>query len=744
MNETGDEIVEHEQRSTSFSKTSTIMKFSKQNGANGIGITDHILSNGISSVNNNQLNGPELTARATLTAGSSDPEVRDSHVQTTISAENADLLNGPDQVLPATGLFTSNANGRVKIRCEESGMGTREPISVPGLLHKIAQEYPNHPALVSKREDGQWKEMTYKEYEASVRTCAKGFLKLGLKRYHSVCILGFNSPEWFFSYLGAMYAGGFAAGIYTTNSSEACYYCAVRSYANIIVVEDKKQLDKILDFKDKLPELKAIVQYHDKPEVEGVISWEELMKLGRGEPDVHLNNVLKTIGVNECCSIVFTSGTVGNPKAAMLSHDNFTWDAKTIAQYMGVSKGNEVLVSFLPLSHVAAQILDFHISIAAAATVYFADKDALKGSLVKTLQEVRPTRFLAVPRVWEKIYEKMQEIGRQSGVIKRAIATWAKGHGLQHYLDKMNGIDSNTFSYMLAKRLIFSRIKQALGLDRCVTALSGAAPISVDIKKYFWSIDIPLMDAFGMTETTGGHTLNNEKEFRLEATGKKRDGVYSKIMYADEDQQGEVCINGRHVFMGYLDDPEKTSEVFDEEGWLHTGDLGKIDENDFLYLTGRIKELIITAGGENIAPVLIEEEVKAQLPCLSNAMLIGDRKKFLSILLTLKTEMNLETGEPLEELAPVTKQWCKELGLEASTVKDVLNGANKQVMDAIQKGIDQANAKAISNAQRVQKFQILPHDFSIPTGEIGPTMKLKRNVVLRKYADIIERFYQET
>lgn len=737
--------MEHEQRSTSFSKTSTtIMKFSKQNGANGIGITDHILSNGISSVNNNQLNGPELTATAMLTTGNSEPEVRESHVQTLISAENADFLNGPDQVLPATELSTSNASGRVKIRFEESGTGAREPISVPGLLHKIAQEYPNHPALVSKGEDGRWKEITFKEYEDSVRTCAKGFIKLGLKRYHSVCIMGFNSPEWFFSYLGAIYAGGFAAGIYTTNSSEACHYCAVRSRANIIVVEDKKQLDKILDIKDKLPELKAIVQYHGKPEVEGVISWEELMKIGREEPDTNLNNVLKTIGVNECCSIVFTSGTVGNPKAAMLSHDNFTWDAETIAQYMGVSKANEVVVSFLPLSHVAAQILDIHIAMTGVATVYFADKDALKGSLVKTLQEVRPTRFLAVPRVWEKIYEKMQEMGKQSGVIKRAIATWAKGHGLQHYLDRLNGTDSNTYSYMLARKLIFSRIKQALGLDRCVTTLSGAAPISVEIKKYFLSIDIPLMDAFGMTETTGGHTLNNEREFRLEATGKKRDGVYSKIMNPDEDQQGEVCLNGRHIFMGYLDDPDKTSEALDEEGWLHTGDLGKIDENYFLYLTGRIKELIITAGGENIAPVLIEDEVKAQLPCISNAMLIGDRRKFLSILLTLKTEMNLETGEPLEELAPVTKQWCKELGLEARTMKDVLDGPNKQVMDAIQKGINQANAKAISNAQRVQKFQILSHDFSIPTGEIGPTMKLKRNVVLKKYADIIERFYQET
>ncbi|KDR23088.1 Long-chain-fatty-acid--CoA ligase ACSBG2, partial [Zootermopsis nevadensis] len=628
-------------------------------------------------------------------------------------------LVGPDQVLPATGWSTSTANGRVKIRFEQSGIAAREPISVPGLLHKIAEQYPNNPALASKGEDGQWKIITYKEYEDSVRTCAKGFLKLGLKRYHSVCILGFNSPEWFFSDLGAIYAG--YSMIYFSGSAEACHYCAVKSRANIIVVEDRKQLDKIMSIKDRLPELKAVVQYHGKPEVEGVISWEELMEMGRQVPDVELDDILKTIGVNECCSLLFTSGTVGNPKVAMLSHDNFTWDAESIIDHMGISSSNkhEAIVSFLPLSHVAAQIVDIYIAIKGVATVYFADKDALKGSLVKTLQEVRPTRILAVPRVWEKIYEKMQEIGAQSGVIKRAVATWAKGHGLQHYVDKMNGIDSNTFSYMLAKKLIFSRIKQALGLDRCATTLSGAAPISVDIKKYFMSIDIPLMDAFGMTETTGGHLLSKEEAFRFEATGQKREGVYSKVINPEEDGQGEMCFNGRHIFMGYLDDPEKTSEALDEEGWLHSGDIGKIDENDFLYITGRIKELIITAGGENIPPVLIEEEVKAQLPCISNAMLIGDKRKFLSVLLTLKTEMNLETGEPLEELAPAAKQWCNALGCDANTVKDVLNGPNEQVLAAIQEGIDRANAKAMSNAQRIQKFQILPHDFSIPTGEIG-------------------------
>ncbi|PSN55893.1 Long-chain-fatty-acid--CoA ligase ACSBG2 [Blattella germanica] len=657
----------HETTSNSHVTTTTL--YSKQNGSNGINLPGEV----VTSVKTMHQNGPTQTVTKveTITVESNGIAEPKAEVMSITSVDSSEFLNGPDQILPATAISTSEANGRVKLRIEESGEGAKKPISVPGLLHQIAEQYPDQPALASREDGGPWKTITYREYEQQVRTVAKAFLKLGLKRYHSVCILGFNSPEWFISDLAAIYAGGFAAGIYTTNSPEACHYCAERSRANIIVVEDKKQLDKILEIKDRLPELKAIVQYHGKPSAEGVLSWEELMKIGNGESDTQLNNVLKTIAVNECCTLVFTSGTVGNPKAAMLSHDNFTWNGNALYEYIEAKKLKEVIVSYLPLSHVAAQ-----------------------GSLVKTLSEVRPTRFLAVPRVWEKIYEKMQQIGSQSGMVKRAIASWAKGHGLQHYMDKMNGIESNSWSYILARSLVFSRIKNALGLDRCQTFLSGAAPISVDIKKYFMSIDIPVMDAFGMSETTGGHTISHHNAFRLEATGQKRPGIHAKIVNPDEDNQGE--------------------------------------------------ELIITAGGENIAPTLIEDEVKAQLPCISNAMLIGDKRKFLSILLTFKTEMNMETGEPLDELTEDAKKWCKEVGFPANTVKEILEGESDKIMAAIQKGIDQANTKAISNAQRVQKFQILPHDFSIPTGEIGPTMKLKRNVVSKIYEDVIERFYKDT
>nr|CAD7405230.1 unnamed protein product [Timema cristinae] len=372
-------------------------------------------------------------------------------------------LDGPNQVLPADKLHTVSPHGRVKLRTEEEGMAALRPISVPGVLDRTAEQYPEAVALAHKGMGGTWQQITYRDYRTAVRTCSKAFLKLGLKRYHSVCILGFNSPEWFISDLAAIHAWvsklyvcilgnssfliwlpsmrGFAAGIYTTNSPEACYYCAENSQANIIVVEDHTQLDKILQIRERLPELKAIIQYRGTPpDTPGIYSWDDVMKMGQEESDEELEQVLKTIAINECCTLVYTSGTVGNPKAVMLSHDNLTWSAHVVGEYLHVVPGSgEKLVSFLPLSHVAAQCVDIHLALFEAATVYFADKDALKGTLVNTLQEVRPTRFLGVPRVWEKIYEKMTRIGSQNGSIKRSIATWAKGHGLQHNLDKMNG-----------------------------------------------------------------------------------------------------------------------------------------------------------------------------------------------------------------------------------------------------------------------------------------------------------------
>ncbi|XP_008200673.1 very long-chain-fatty-acid--CoA ligase bubblegum isoform X2 [Tribolium castaneum] len=669
----------------------------------------------------------------------------------------SEFQNGPDQILPAEDSTTTSPDVPVRLRIPETGKAieTTPPVSIPGLLKRTATDFPDHPALAYKAE-GKWNKITYKEYYELVRTCAKAFIKLGLERHHAVCILGFNSPEWFISDLAAIFAGGIAVGIYTTNSSEACFHCANHSRANIIVVQDQKQLEKILAIKSRLPHLKAIIQYEGTPTSADVISWEDLLIIGRDQEDEDLERVLKTIGVNECCTLVYTSGTVGKPKAVMLSHDNLTWDALSICERLDVKKGEEVIVSYLPLSHVAAQVTDIYIAMMYAVCIYFADANALKGSLINTLQEAQPTKFLGVPRVWEKMHEKMMQVAAQNGRVKKSLASWAKSQALHYHLNRIKGyvgtnstispmlgfrVNGSGWGYCLASSLIFKKVKQALGLSRCTLFVSAAAPLAADIKRYFLSIDMPIMEAFGMSEASGAHTMCNMGSFGLETIGMALPGMKTKILNP-EDGQGEICMNGRHVFMGYLGDREKTDEAIDSEGWLHSGDLGRIDENNFIYITGRLKELIITAGGENIPPVPIEQLVKSELPHVSNVFLVGDKRKFLSVLLTFKTDVDSDTARPLDTLLPSVQDWLKSLGCPAKTVTEVLEaGPHPKLLEALKESIDRVNQQAVSNAQRIQKLSILPVDFSVATGELGPTMKVKRNVVAAKYADIIEKMY---
>ncbi|KAK7076856.1 catalytic activity protein [Halocaridina rubra] len=656
-------------------------------------------------------------------------------------AKQTEYLNGPDQVVPSDLVKTWEPVGAVKLKIGDHGPSAHTPISIPTLLKKAAEKYPESNALCVKR-DGVWKMTTYREYYEQVRTMAKAFIKLGLEPFHGVCILGFNSPEWFISDLAAIFAGGFAAGIYTTNSPEACEHCAVNCEAQVWIVEDQKQLEKVLKIKNNLPHLKTIIQYSGKPTVEGVLSWDEAMTLGKQQPDHDLEQRLRRIAVNQCSTLIYTSGTTGPPKGVMLSHDNFTWTAHVMSVHVDLVPGKEVMVSFLPLSHVAAQMADIYTSMYTGGTVYFAQPDALKGSLGTTLKEVRPTAFLGVPRVWEKIYEKMMEVGRKTTGVKKSIATWAKSIGLETNERKQRQDFRKPFCFSVANAIVFKKVKAVLGFDRCRIFISAAAPISPDIVRYFHSLDITLTEIYGMSESSGPHSIGLEKAFKVGSVGRAPLGIYTKIHNSDKEGNGEVCMGGRHVSMGYLRMEEKTHEAIDDDGWLHSGDIGKLDSDDYLYITGRLKELIITAGGENVAPVLIEDTLKGELPCLSNCMLIGDKKKFLSILLTLKTNMNLDSGEPLDTLTPACIEWCRSVGSRANNIQDVLSGPDANIMRALQEGIDRANKLAPSNAQRIQKWTILPKDFSIPGGELGPTMKLKRPFVVQKYSETIERFYE--
>jgi long-chain-fatty-acid--CoA ligase ACSBG len=433
---------------------------------------------------------------------------------------------------------------------------------------------------------------------------------------------------------------------------------------------------------------------------------------------------------------------LGQSKGVMLSHDNLIFVSKNGCEFEKMEAAGETIISYLPLSHIAAQIVDIYASLFTAGTTYFAERDALKGSLAKTLKDVRPTRFLGVPRVYEKMHEKMVEIGSRQNCLMRCIGSWAKRVTLQHHLDIMAGKPGNSFQYKVAKKFIISKVKQALGFDQCRTFASGAASMNLETQKYFLSLDIPIIQIFGMSESSGGHSFSTVNS-PFECIGKGLPGTFTKIRNPDSNGHGEMLVKGRHVFMGYLNEIDKTDETILENGWMATGDIACIDHEGYIYITGRLKELIITAGGENVPPNHIEQLVKSELPAISNAFLIGDRRKYLTILITLKTLMDSKTGMPQDELAIETLKWVEGLGLHYKTLSSILEaGPDPKIVEAIQEAINKANKKAISNAQRVQKFKILDHDFSIVTGEYGDTMKVKRHVVVEKFKDVIESMYQ--
>ncbi|XP_022106197.1 long-chain-fatty-acid--CoA ligase ACSBG2-like isoform X2 [Acanthaster planci] len=736
-------------------------------------LNSSVISGDVTLPNENDVLSPENSMMAnggvpgcTVDEGKADATETSQDALVTATNDPADLEDvqpllpasyKEGEIAPTEALWTCRADGATKVRLNDDNKDI--PVeTVHTALIRAVKNYPNCIALAIKR-NGEWVKWNYAEYYKDVRRAAKSFLKLGLERYHGVGIIGFNSPEWFISDLGAMFAGGFGTGIYTTNSAEACQYVADNCQASIIVVENKTHLNKILKVWDKLPHLKAVVQYTGKLEekMDNVYTWPEFMDIGKDVADSDLDDIIDSQAPNHCCSLIYTSGTTGNSKGVMISHDGFLWQAKGCAKAAHLKQGCEIVVSYLPLSHVAAQLFDIYIPLVTSGAVYFAQPDALKGTLVNTLREVRPTGFIGVPRVWEKIQEKLKSIGANNSGLKKKISDWAKDIGLRGNIAlEKRALEYNQLSWWqyiwgairrplpwgwtLANLMVFKKVRHALGLDRCFLTFSAGAPIATDTLNYFLSLNIPIYDIYGMSESSGPHTISVPDCYKMGSAGHCLKGAKTKIHEPDQDGIGEVCYHGRHVFMGYLNMEEKTKETTDEEGWLHSGDLGYVDDKGFLYITGRIKELIITAGGENVPPVPIEDTILNETPILNNCMVIGDRRKFLSLLVTFKVEMDEETQEPTEELNAEALSICEKLGSTAKTVSEA--EADEKIQQSIQKGVDAYNKQATSRAQMVQKWKVVKKDFTVAGGELGPTLKLKRPVVTKQYAELIDSFYE--
>ncbi|MBQ0719866.1 MAG: AMP-binding protein [Gammaproteobacteria bacterium] len=568
------------------------------------------------------------------------------------------------------------------------------------------------PALRTKNH-GQWQTTTWAEYRAETRLVARALMALGLGPKEGVIIIAENCHQWFIGNIAAIYSGAIPVGIYTTSSPEQCQYIAENCDARIAIVDNSAQLAKLKAIAEQLPKLRAIVMIKGGDSAEHIHSWDELPELAEHVSEQALDERIKARQPEDICTLIYTSGTTGKPKGVMLSHSNLTWMAQNSVETYHCNS-DERIISYLPLSHIAEQIFSLYIPLYCGGCTSFAESLGLLGN---NLREVRPTSFVAVPRVWEKIQSKMLIAGNASPPLRKKVVAWARNLGLAGGYALQQNRTPPLF-YKLAERLVFSKIRRELGFDRCRNLLSSAAPISIDTLEFFLSLGLPICEIYGMSECSGPATVGLANNYHTDKLGLCLPGAEMRIA-----QDGEILMRGPHIFAGYIKNEAATRAAIDSDGWLHTEDIGTIDSHGFLQVTARKKDLIITSSGENIAPQLLEGKIKA-LSAVSQVVVIGDQRKYLTALITLDPETLDST---------LGCAGSQAMGLEAAAQCKQLQGYLQQQINAINKNLAQV--------QSIKKFTILADDFSIAGDELTPTMKIKRNIVSLKYQAQISAMY---
>ncbi|OIP91629.1 MAG: long-chain fatty acid--CoA ligase [Syntrophaceae bacterium CG2_30_58_14] len=596
--------------------------------------------------------------------------------------------------------------------------------TLPKALVRIAGAQPERVAM-RRKELGIWHDIHWSEYLDKVRDAALGLHELGICKGDHVAIIGENQPEWLFSALGAMSCGATFVGIYSTNPVKECEYVVGHAGAVVYICEDEEQLDKALAFRGSTPALRKMIVW----DMEGlrdfrdpmVMSFDDLLSLGRktGGNDPSLFERLVAEGRGEdIAGIIYTSGTTGPPKGAMLAHEGYLWVGE---QATAVSRGtrDDETISFLPLNHVYEQIYDLMIHLTIGHIINFTENT---DTVMMDMRDVSPTLFHAVPRIWEKYYSGI--------VLKMADATWFKrfayktalGIGSRYNDEKLAGRSPAlmlSIAYQLAYFAVFRKLKERLGFDRVTIGFSGAAPISHNILKYFQSIGIPIREGYGMTETTGITHMSDEQHFKLGTVGRALPGTEVQIA-AD----GEILVRHKGIFKGYYRDEETTREAL-QDGWMHTGDVGEVDEDGFLKITDRKKDLIITAGGKNIAPQYIENLLKFS-PYINDAVVIGDKRKFVSAIIVIDEENMVK--------------YAQDQKIHFTTFASLTRA--EEVVHLIQEEVNKVNAQ-MARVENIRKFRILDKKLYTEDGEVTPTMKVKRKFINAHYGELIESMYKE-
>ncbi|KIE51805.1 MAG: AMP-binding protein [marine actinobacterium MedAcidi-G1] len=597
-------------------------------------------------------------------------------------------------------------------------LAENELINLPAKLLEHSQTRPNDVAMRHKRL-GIWKEFTWEEYLNKVVSVSLGFYELGVREGDKVAIHSENRPEWVFADLAAQTLGSVSVGIYPTSPASEVEYLLSHSEASVLVVEDEEQLDKALDAWDRLEKLQKIVVIDPRGVKElndpRIITFEDLLDLGDLVVGKSFEEMTKTITSSETAIIVYTSGTTGPPKGAMITHENLRFAAITWGLVYEYRKNDEVL-SYLPLCHVAERVISVANAVYHGYVVNFGEDT---NSFTEDLREVQPTFFLGVPRVWEKMLAAVQIRSNDATWLKRSLFNfWIKQGGLllqRRLKNKSTFIDSIWFG--IGWLFVFRSLKKRLGMMRVREALSGAAPIAPQVLEFLMSVGVPVREGYGMTENTAVATIVPADELYLGSVGKAL--PLSEVRIAED---GEILTRSDGTFKGYFKNLEATKETI-IDGWLHTGDVGRIDEFGHLWITDRKKDIIITAGGKNLSPSEIENRIKIS-PYVREAMVIGDKRKYLTALIGIESD--------------TVGDWATRKGIPYTTYEDL--SSKDEVNELVSMIINDAN-KDFAQVETVKYFKLIPLELDHEDGQLTATQKVKRAAITEQFAELIESMY---
>ena len=593
-----------------------------------------------------------------------------------------------------------------------------ELINLPAKLLEHSQTRPNDVAMRHKR-FGIWKEFTWEEYLNKVISVSLGFYELGVREGDKVAIHSENRPEWVFADLAAQTLGSVSVGIYPTSPASEVEYLLSHSEASVLVVEDEEQLDKALEAWDRLEKLQKIIVIDPRGVKDlndpRIITFEDLINLGDLVVGKSFEEMTKTITSSETAIIVYTSGTTGPPKGAMITHENLRFAAITWGLVYDYRKNDEVL-SYLPLCHVAERVISVANAVYHGYVVNFGEDT---NSFTEDLREVQPTFFLGVPRVWEKMLAAVQIRSNDATWLKRSLFNfWIKQGGLllqRRLKNKSNFIDSIWFG--IGWLFVFRSLKKRLGMMRVREALSGAAPIAPQVLEFLMSVGVPVREGYGMTENTAVATIVPADELYLGSVGKALPLCEVRIA-----EDGEILTRSEGTFKGYFKNLEATKETI-IDGWLHTGDIGHIDEFGHLWITDRKKDIIITAGGKNLSPSEIENRIKIS-PYVREAMVIGDKRKYLTALIGIESD--------------TVGDWATRQGIPYTTYEDL--SSKDEVNELVSMIINDAN-KDFAQVETVKYFKLIPLELDHEDGQLTATQKVKRAAITEQFADLIESMY---